>query len=139
MSCNREGRHGLAQRKPFLLIGKSFIRRFVILAILHPALAAWSQVAIRVSDEVLDVQDVSYVDGSFWLATTKGAYKVQGISAIPLRVGDLIPDKPLDHPIPELLNVKRIVAVGNTVWLVTHNSGAYRIVGQHVNRFPENP
>jgi ligand-binding sensor domain-containing protein len=139
MNCDREGCNGLAQMELLLLTLKSFAFRLIILAILHPALVAWSQVAIRVSDEVLDVQDVTYADGSFWLATTKGAYKVQGISTIPLSVGNLIPEERLDHPIPELLNVKRIVSGTNELWLCT-DSGAYRIVGAHyVNRFPKSP
>jgi hypothetical protein len=139
MNCDREGRHACAQSELLLLIAKTFVLRLIILTILHPALSAWSQVAIRVSDEVLDVQDVSYVDGSVWLATTKGAYRIQGNSAIPLRVGDLTPDEPLDHPIPEILNVKKIVGVGNAIWISTTNSGAYKIVREHVNRFPKIP
>ena len=96
--------------------------RLAAFVLLFPAGKTWCQIAVRVPDEVLDVRDISVANGSVWLATTKGAYKVEGNSANPFS--------------DERMVVNTVASDGNSVWLATA-SGAYRIEGQKALRSPD--
>ena len=113
-----------------------FALRIILSLVLFPALHAWCQVAVRVPDETLSVQDISLVNGSVWLATTKGAYRVAGNSATPLQIKELTAMPEPKVPFPDSLEVKKIASAGNALWLAT-SSGAYRIQGQLVSRVPD--
>jgi hypothetical protein len=83
---------------------------------------AWAQVAVRIPDSELDVQDIAIVNDSQWLATTTGAYQVKAGHAT--RIPDL--------SIP----ANKIALSGEDVWLAT-SIGAYRIRRGDTKRIPD--
>jgi ligand-binding sensor domain-containing protein len=82
------------------------------------------QIAVKIPDQNLDVQDIASIGDATWFATTHGAYRLQhgSITRVP---SDLDVD------------VNKIQADSDAVWFAT-TSGAYRFEGGRTDRIPDN-
>jgi hypothetical protein len=96
--------------------------RLVFFILMFGNFQAWSQVAVGVSDQDLDVRDVTTINGSIWLATTTGAFRLDAGGLV------RVPTEPIV--------VNNIEAQGNDVWLASA-IGAYRIRGGIPERIPD--
>ena len=85
---------------------------------------AFGQTAQRIPDSPVIATEIVDVAGKVWLATPKGAYRVDGDTATKFPAADT--------------NVTAVCEVNGTTWLAA-TDGAYRVDGDHAVRVPSTP